>query len=246
MGVEFLKSNHITYNFENSFKRIDNILESSENSFEELDQIPSRDKLTFTNGFYVNCSALVVDIRDSSSLPSKHNRPKLAKLFRAYISEVVAIMNGNLFCSEVNVVGDGILGIFDTPTKPLIDSVFNTSAKISSLIDVLNCKFKKKDISQIEIGIGMSYGRALMIKAGYKGSEINDVIWMGEVVNHAYKLANYGNRSFSDYETMVSEVFYNNLNDHNKGLLSPNYDRTCYHGNIINPEMKEWYKENCE
>lgn len=241
-----MKTNFITYNFENSFKRIDDILESSENSFEELDSIPSRDKLTFTNGFYVNCSALCVDIRNSSSLPSKHNRPKLAKLFRAYISEVIAIMNGNIFCSEINVVGDGILGIFNTPSTLAINNVFYAASSISSLIDVLNCKFMKKSISQIEVGIGMSYGRALMIKAGYKGSEINDVIWMGEVVNQAYKLASYGNKTNYDYETMVSEVFYNNLNDHNKDLLTPNYNRSCYHGIIINPEMNEWYKENCE
>jgi class 3 adenylate cyclase len=241
-----MKTRLIVYDYEKSFERIDNILESSENSFEELDSIPSRNKLTFTNGFYVNCSALFVDIRDSSSLPSKHNRPKLAKLYRSYISEVVAIMNGSIFCSEVNVVGDGILGIFATPTTLSIDHVFGTSAEISSLIDVLNCKFRKKSISEIVVGIGMSYGRALMIKAGYKGSEINDLIWMGDVVNYAYKLASYGNRTYSDHETMVSEVFYNNLNDDNKNLLSPNYNRSCYHGNVVNAEMNEWYNENCK
>lgn len=241
-----MKTSFINYKYEKSFERIDNILESSDNSFEELDEIPSRDKLTFTNGFYVNCSALFVDIRDSSSLASKHNRPKLAKLYRTYISEVVAIINGDTFCSEVNVIGDGILGIFNTTSKWGINSVFGTSAQISSLIDVLNCKFNKKDIAQIEVGIGMSYGRALMIKAGYKGSQINEVVWMGEVINRAYQLASYGNRSYQDNETMVSEVFYNNLNEHNQGLLNPNYPRVCYHGNIINPEMNDWYKENCE
>lgn len=240
-----MKTSYINYNYEKSFERIDNILESSDNSFEELKEIPSREKLTFTNGFYVNCSALFVDIRDSSSLPSTHNRPKLAKLYRAYISEVIAIMNGDPSCSEVNVVGDGILGIFNTNTKPKIDSVFDTSAKISSLITVLNCKFKKRDIAQIKVGIGMSYGRALMIKAGYKGSEINDVVWMGDVVNEAYKLASFGDK-YSNYQTLVSNIFYSNLNDHNKGILTKNYNNHCYHGNIHCIVMNEWFKENCK
>ncbi len=238
-----MESKHVNYDYENSFKRIDNIIESSENSFEELKEIPSRDKLTFTNGFYVYCSALFVDIRNSSSL--KHNRPKLAKLYRAYTSEVIAVMNGNTYCSEINVVGDGVLGIFNTTTKPAIDTVFSTSAQISALIKVLNCKFKKKDIEEIKIGIGISYGRALMIKVGYKGTEINDVLWMGDVVNEAFKLSNYANRNPFDGETMVSEAIYTNLNEDYQKLLKPNYSYECYEGNIIHSEMNEWYKENC-
>ena len=137
------------------------------------------------------------------------------------------------FVQIYNVVGDEIMGLFSTSYLLGINSVFGTSAEISSLIDVLNCKFFKKDIAQIKVGIGMSYGRALMIKAGYKGSEINEVVWMGDVVNEAYKLANYGNKD-SDYETIVSDVFFNNLWDNNKNLMSPNYDLNCYEGNIIN------------
>jgi class 3 adenylate cyclase len=44
----------------------------------------------------------------------------------------------------------------------------------------------------IRSGIGMSYGRALMIKAGFNGSGINDVVYMGDVVNRASKLAGLG------------------------------------------------------
>ena len=80
-----MESNFSTYRYLDSFERIDTIIAESENSFEELNGIPSREKLTFANGFYVFCSALVVDIRESSKLPDKHNRPKLAKLYRSYI-----------------------------------------------------------------------------------------------------------------------------------------------------------------
>lgn len=240
-----MKSNYRTYNFDKSIERIDDILNESENVYEELNEIPSRDKLTFTNGFYVNCSALYVDIRDSSSLPDKHTRPKLAKLYRSYISEVVAIMNGNENCKEIVIEGDCVFGIFNTPYKSNINGVFSTAAQISSITDILNCKFKKKKIEEITIGIGMAYGRALMIKAGYSGSGINDVVWMGNVLNEAAKLCGYGNKEYYDKEMMVSKVFYNNLNDNNKSLLDYNNSRDCYHGNIVNTSMNDWYKENC-
>ena len=154
-------------------------------------------------------------------------------------------MNGNPFCSEINIVGDGIVGIFDSPKKYQLDRVFSSAAKISSLIDVLNCKYDHADIEKITVGIGLSYGRALMIKSGAKGSGINDVVWMGEVVNEATKLSIYGNSTYSDKEMMVSKIVYQNLNEHNQNLLSYNSNRGCYHGYVINTEMNDWYKDNC-
>jgi class 3 adenylate cyclase len=168
-----MKSNFTSYDYEKSFERIDGIIATSENSFEEVDSIPSRDKLTFTNGFYVNCAALFIDIRESSGLTGQHYRPKLAKLYRAYISETVAVMNGDSLCAEVVVQGDSVSGVFDMLHPYLTDRVFYTACKLASLVDVLNCKLKAADITEITVGIGASYGRALMIKAGYKGSGIN-------------------------------------------------------------------------
>lgn len=54
--------------------RIQQILNSSE-SFYEVKEIPPRSKLTYSNGYYVDCTALFIDIRDSSKLPENHNRP---------------------------------------------------------------------------------------------------------------------------------------------------------------------------
>lgn len=240
-----MKSNHQEYNFEKSRDRIDEILKTEDKSFEEVDKIPSRDRLTFTNGFYVNkTSALFVDIRKSSDLPNKYKRPVLARIYRSYISEVVAVINENDLCAEINIHGDSVWGIFDAQYKTQIDSVFSTSAQVSSIIDTLNCKFKKKNIDPITVGIGIAYGRVLMIKAGYSGSGINDVVWMGDVVNKASKLCSHGNKTWNDKETMVSKVFRDNLNENNQKLLEWNSNRSCYHGNIINKSMNNWLKDN--
>jgi class 3 adenylate cyclase len=240
-----MESNHISYDFDNSLNRIDIILNSSDNSYEEVNSIPSREKLTYTNGFYVNCTALFVDIRGSSNLPQKYRRPTLARIYRSYISEVIAIINSNSKCAEINVQGDCVWAIFDTPYKRDIDEVFGTSAQISSIVDILNCKLAKRKIEPIKIGIGIDYGRALMIKAGYSGSGINEVVWMGDVVNLACKLCSYGNKEFYDYELMISKVIYDNLKNENKILMQWNSVRSCYHGNIINIIMQDWVNKNC-
>lgn len=240
-----MKSNHQYYDFEKSRLRIDDILKTEDKYFEEVDSIPSIDKLTFNNGFYINkTSALFVDIVDSSKLPSKYQRPVLARLYRSFISEAVAVINGNEYCAEVNINGDCVWGVFDSQYKNQIDSVFSTAAQISSIIDTLNCKYKKKGIDPISVGIGLAFGRVLMIKAGYSGSGLNDTVWMGDVVNESSNLCSYGNQSYSDREMMVSSDFRENLNDDNKKLLEWNSNRQCYHGNVINIAMDNWLTDN--
>jgi len=117
------------------------------------------------------------------------------------------------------------------------------------MIKILNYKLSKKGYTTISIGIGIDYGRALMVKAGYSGSSINDIIWMGDVVNSAAHLCAKAGRNGRNV-LVVSSVFYSNLNDHNKNLLYSFYDTldrlTLYEGNIINLQMDEWYKNNCE
>lgn len=241
-----MKATYRKYDVDDSAARIDEILTTSDASFEELKSIPSRDRLTFDNGFYVWCSALFIDIRNSSKLPEKYQRPSLARIYRSYISEMVAVMSGNTRCSEITIAGDAVWGVFDTPYKSDINSVFATAAALASQTKILNCRYKKKKgYDPISTGIGMDYGRALMLKAGYKGSSINEVVWMGDVVNSASNLCSFGNKTWSDNEVMVSDIFYDNLSDDNKKLLSRNHSRGCYHGNVINSAMDTWWKENC-
>ena len=158
---------------------------------------------------------------------------------------MVAILNGNSDSKEIRIDGDCVSAIYNTPKKYQIDRVFSDAAMINSLINILNYKFQKRKITDIKIGIGLDYGRALMIKSGFSGSGLNEVVWMGDVVNRASNLCSNANKSWEDEPLFVSDVIYNNLSDHNKNLLSLNFIRGCYHGNIINLEMESWYQENC-
>ena len=86
-----------------------------------------------------------------------------------------------------------------------------------------------------------------MVKAGYSGSGINDVIWMGDVVNTAWHLENKAGRGIRN-KIVVTEQIYNNLNDSHKKLLSEFVDgeTTLYEGDIIRKNMDNWYNENCK
>ncbi|KQV08441.1 adenylate/guanylate cyclase domain-containing protein [Leifsonia sp. Root112D2] len=224
-------------------KRIRDILNQSDLDYQERDSLPSRDDLTFSNGFYAYSSALFIDIRKSSELPSKHTRPVLARLYRAFVSEMVAVFSADAFVREVNIVGDCVWAVYNTPSKTDIDDVFARAYTANSMVNILNKELTKRGITNIEVGIGMSYGRALMVKAGYEGSGINDVVYMGDVVNQAAKLAAQGSKTYLDRPFMVDDVFYSNLNDHNKTLLTWNSSRGCWHGTVIATGIDEWTTE---
>lgn len=239
-----MKAEYSAYDFTKSRDRIDEILKGADADYKEKSSIPSRDDLTFTNGFNVECSALFVDIRGSKALNNKHKKPVLAKIYKTYISELVAILKNHPKINEISIEGDCVWGIFDTPYKSDINELFDTGARVSSLIDVLNIKYRKRGYSELTVGIGIAYGKSLLVKSGYKGSGINEVVWLGNLVSKAAELCSFGNKSWGDNEMMVSEAIYSNLNDNNKKLLSWSQERQCYHGNVINLSMNEWVKNN--
>ncbi|ADV45873.1 adenylate/guanylate cyclase domain-containing protein [Nitratifractor salsuginis] len=228
-----MKIDYSKYDFDRSLERIDEILNSSDYNYEEKKGIPSESSLTFKNGFYVDVTVVFVDIRGSKELANKHTRPVLAKIYRSYISEVIAVMKGNSKINDIFIEGDGVWAVFDTKTREDVQSVFSTTSKISSLIDALNKKLIRKGYSSIKVGIGMDDGESLYIKAGHNGSGINEIVWIGKVVGEAAKLSGFGNRESHDKRTMVTKKVYDMLSQHQKSLLKWNASRECYHGNTI-------------
>lgn len=238
-----MQSNYKNYDFIKSRERIDAILNSS-SLFEEKKPMPKRDDLTYTNGYYIHCTSLFIDLRDSSKMPSIHQSRVLAKIYRAYISEIVAIINGSTLCKEISIVGDCVSAIFETPLQRDIDEVFHLSGQMNGLIQVLNYKLKKKGYTEIKAGIGISFGKVLMIKAGYSGSGINDVVYMGDAVNRASKMCSKASKEVSS-PIVVTPIFHGNLNEENKAFFKPfGYIGTdFYHCDVLNILMNEWLEE---
>lgn len=230
------------YSYVSSATRIREILDQPAGAFEETDSLPDRDSLTYTNGYYSNCSALFVDIRDSSGLTKRHKRPVLAKLYRSFISEMVAVLNDSVSVREVNIVGDCVWAVYNTPYKTDIDDVFSTAAKANTLKDLLNAELARKNYEALSFGIGADWGRALMIKAGHKGSGLNEVVYMGDVVNRAAHLAHEAGRQ-GRHPIWVGESFAGNLNDHNSALLAASYSYSLGNyrsGSVVNVAMNDW------
>lgn len=238
-----MHANYKVYEFDKSRDRIDEILNSSDYNYSDSKIIPNRDNLTFTNGYYICCSALFIDMRGSKEFAKKHTRPVTAKIYRSYISELIAVLNGNSNLREIYIEGDCVWGVFNTPNTIDVGSVFDTAAKAASLIDTLNVKLRKKNYSPITVGIAMHDKEILMIKAGYKGSGINEVTWIGKLVGETADLCSQANKN-GRRRMLVSNDFYSHLNDKDKNLLNKIYTPNCYEGDVINIAMNNWVTQN--
>lgn len=238
-----MQASRSAYDFHKSLDRIDEILVGEDASYTDHKGIPSRDQLTFTNGFYVQITVLFVDLRGSKELADNHTRPVLAKMYRSYISETVAILNSNPHINEIYIEGDGVWAVFNTTKKTEVQTVVVTASLINSLVKVLNLKFKKRGYSSIKAGIGVEDGTSLYIKAGYSGSGINEVVWIGRAVGQAAKLCNEGSRDSAD-PLMISELVHSNLDDRVKGFFRWDSKLECYTGNIVNGPMDKWVEDN--
>lgn len=181
------------YYVEDSDARIKEILDGGA-AFDES-EIPNSASLTYTNGFYVECTAIFIDIRGSSKLVERYaQRRTLGKLYRAYVSECVAVLNGSPHCSQVFIQGDSVSAVFDTPNRQAVNDVFRLVASLNSAVHLLNFRLEQRELAPIAVGIGIDTGRALMLKAGFSGSGISDIIWMGDVLNRASHLCHSANK----------------------------------------------------
>ncbi|WP_309613253.1 adenylate/guanylate cyclase domain-containing protein [Flavobacterium sp.] len=152
-------------------------------------------------------------------------------------------------CKEINIVGDSVWAIFEYSTKDDVMNVFQAAYSSVSIIRNLNYKLCHKGIDPIKIGIGIDKGQALMVLAGFKSSGINDVIYMGGVVNKASKLCNKGNKNGIN-EIVISQVVYDDLNGFKgtndklyQDMLTKNYTENFYHGSVIRTSMEDWLNE---
>ena len=233
------------YNFVESFQRIDDILDEPDKSFEESKSIPSRNNLTYKNGFYVDCSVIAVTLGGPIEEPDKFSVAVLTKIYRSFISETVAILNSNSQCVDIRINGDCLTGVYNTPHKSDVDNMFSDAAKITSLVKALSCKLEDRGLHKVRVCIGIDYGRSLMAKAGYAGSGINEIFWIGGVFNRAAQLRAYAKKDKGIESTYVSTKIFVNLSDYHKKLLHKHPSHNCYLGDMVNVSMDEWKGQKC-
>ena len=87
-----MESNHtMSYDVDKSSDRMDDILNASDNDYCDKDSIPARSDLTFKNGYYVNVTAIFIDIVGSSDMTDEHKRQHWQKCIEPFCQSVLLL-----------------------------------------------------------------------------------------------------------------------------------------------------------
>lgn len=252
MGIKKL-----SYDYKGSKKRVDKILSSKTEIVKKV-SIPSSDsEFTYSNGIRAMVGAIFVDMVGSSEL-CKTPDEKTARIFRAFCSEIIAIMKDDPNYREIGIRGDCVYSINTAYYKSDLKRMFETAALINTFMNMYGRQLNNHGYDEIKAGIGLGCSEDLIVKAGQVGSGINDRIWIGKAVVEASKLGDIANRNGIEPIAM-SPLFYENIHEvlegeneeyktwiipHKEVLFHYHTNIDFYHCNIIHTDFDDWVNSN--
>ena len=238
------------YDYESGKKRIEEILNNNADIRDDV--IPKEDKeFTYDNGVRSWIGSIFVDIVGSKKIITENSDKVVAKVLRSFISETIEILNSSDKVLQIGVRGDCVYGVFSCPSKPDVYEIADITFHINTLVGLLNKLFDKHNYPTIKVGIGMAIGKDLIIKAGRKGTGINDRVWIGEAVVDACVLADKANRNGNGAIGFNLDAYNNFIKQLEKidGSECRNWftekivnDKKVFFASIIKSEFNKWVK----
>jgi class 3 adenylate cyclase len=218
---------------------------------EEVSYIPeiSNSKLTFANtGLLFEATVLYIDMRDSTKILNKHNKPTIAKIHKAYLHTTVKIAT-SLGGEVRSFNGDSVLAFFQGTTKNTLSNAVQAAMQIRFMIASPESGINNllTQYSAVDFGIGLDDGKILCTKVGVGGdNNTKDLIWIGNPINRSVVISDQCKAA--EY-IGISSLVYNNLNDNVKYGIKKNYlghdekvDMWKPYSMMYNGELQTFYK----
>lgn len=232
------------HNFVHGAERIRTILDQTELEYPTLDSLPTPSALTFYKGVAATAAVLFADIRSSQDLPLLMDSSSVAKLYSAFMGEMVSVCAGECHCQDVNVVGDKMWAVFRTPLREDIDRVFYCARVAHSMVIILNRELQYRELPPIEVGFGLAWGDICMNRPLALSPSNGGAVYSGEVINRAATLASQASLTHADHPLLVDEAVYQNLDSVNQQWLTWNERSECWHGNVVDEYINAWTLAN--
>ncbi|MBB6239663.1 hypothetical protein HDC90_004321 [Pedobacter sp. AK013] len=182
---------------------------------QEVSYVPdiSDTKLTFNgSGLSFYAAVLYIDMRGSTKVLNKHNRPTIAKIHKAYLHTTVKVatfLGGDVRSFN----GDSVLAFFQGNSKEAINNAVRAAMEINYLITSsesgINPLLSK--YSAVDFGIGIDFGKILCSKIGVgRDNTTQDLIWIGNAVNKSTVISD---QCSSISHIGISDIVHINLFD---------------------------------
>lgn len=192
---------------------------SGEYEITEGTAIPDVSDIAFGKyGRELSLAMLFIDIKESTKIVDAFRRTTGARMYKSFlwgIARIAKMNDGELRSFN----GDGVLVAFGGKypcthaakaalqmnwfikeiLKPKMDNYFENNQSLEGL--------------EFDCGIGIDFGKVLVVRGGIKGENNNDLVWVGNATNYAVKLSDLGS---SPNRIYISETVYKNMADSSK------------------------------
>ena len=217
----------------------------------EKNELPNDESFTFSNGYYSWITGIFVDIRNSSDLFAYEDKEKVSKIIRSFTSEVIEILRKDDNLREIGIRGDCVYAIYTTPFKNDIYELANKTFYINTYMKMLNKLLLDRSLPTIQVGIGMSTDKELVVKAGRKNVGINSKVWIGKAVTRASNFSSLGSKkgnpplvySSCSYDNFIDELKEKNSGKDVKKWFKSHIDEgdgPYYTANLLMTEFNRW------
>ena len=177
----------------------------SENIVDEL--LLNEDSLEL-GGVEQEVCVLFSDIRGFTSMSERMEPSKVVKLLNSFFDKMIDVVfkyNGTLD----KIIGDELMVLYGAPLKKADDilNAVKTAKEMFTTLDEFNVKMLEEGYPELNIGIGINYGKVI---CGNIGSEqqMNYTV-IGDTVNLASRLCSAAKPG----EIIISDSVYKNLDD---------------------------------
>ncbi len=180
--------------------------------------IPTIGDLPLGNsGKEVELAILFIDLRESTRIVKALQRPTSAKMYKTFLWGVSKISREH--GGEVRSFnGDGVLVMFAGAGKE--ESATKTALRLSYFVkEILKPRIQKYISNSIKLadvdlnfGIGVDCGTVLVVAGGIRGTDNNDLVWVGNATNMAVKLSSKSKDYLKEnFHVFISEAVYKAL-----------------------------------
>lgn len=139
-------------------------------------------------------------------------------------------------CKDVLSMDNHIVAVFDTPFKTDINATLDSVGKINAMFNLVDKVYQYK----ISCGIGMHYGKVLLIK--YSDGENPIYSWSGEGIGIAVKLSD--EPRINSRKVRASFTVVNNLKEDYQNLFTKVDFEKYYEADPVNIAMNKWINAN--
>jgi len=174
-----------------------------------VDELLQNESSLELGGTQSEVCVLFSDIRGFTALSEKMKPSDVVYLLNTYFESMIEVVFSNNGTLD-KIIGDELMVLYGVPLKNKNDSqsAVNTAIEMFKALEAFNKEIEKHDLPQLEIGIGINYGKVVSGNIGSKRQMNYTVI--GDAVNLASRLCSHAKSG----EVVISKSVLDRLNDY--------------------------------